>query len=584
MEKRAILAIVLSIIVLLLYQKLFIKEKPRKPGERKATEKVEPMPPAPKVLEGKAEGESRERPVGIGEGRPGTGEVAEDKEKRLKDVRVETKLYSATFSHYGGTLKSWRLSRYMNRVEYGDFVRWFQETENKVRKQLPFLRERPVAEGEPEPVDLVTTVRLENLPLAIEVYDEKGRVNFAPMDVDREKISLGGSVKEGTLLFRGISPGGLELSRGYRFSDDTYRVEMEVRIKNRNARAKEVRAGLVWFGKVLQPDSRAFSGPVAMVDGQVQEIKEKKFRKEELSLSGDITWFGDASCGKNVPEGERKPFFVSLVVPKESEGIKLGIGMKEGNVMYSRAIHPARSVSSGGELVYAYELYLGPKVIDLLKELNVGAEKGVRFGWFTAIAKVLLLFINFTHKITKNYGADIIIISVLLKILFWPLTKKSYKSMKEMQKVQPEMTMLREKYKDDKTRLNRELMDLYKRRKINPLGGCLPMVVQIPIFFALYWALMGSIELRHAPFILWIKDLSYRDPIYISPILMGASMVWQQKMTPTAGDPRQAKMMMIMPIVFTFLFLSFPAGLVIYWLITNILTIGQQYLINKAMK
>jgi YidC/Oxa1 family membrane protein insertase len=584
MEKRAILAIVLSIIVLVLYQKLFIKEKPRKPGERKATEKVEPMPPAPKVPEGKAEGESRERPVGIGEGRPGTGEVAEDKEKMLKDVRVETKLYSATFSNYGGTLKSWRLFRYMNRVEYGDFVRWFEETENKVRKQLPFLRERPVAEGKPEPVDLVTTVRLENLPLAIEVYDEKGRVNFAPMDVDHEKISLGGRLKEGTLLFREISQGGLELSRGYRFFDDTYRVEMEVRIKNRNARAKEVRAGLVWFEKVLQPDSRAFSGPVAMVDGQVQEIKEKKFRKEELSLSGDITWFGDASCGKNVPEGERKPFFVSLVVPKESEGIKLGIGMKEGNVMYSRAIHPARSVPSGGELVYAYELYLGPKVIDLLKELNVGAEKSVRFGWFTVIAKVLLLFINFTHKITKNYGADIIIISVLLKILFWPLTRKSYKSMKEMQKVQPEMTMLREKYKDDKTRLNRELMDLYKRRKINPLGGCLPMVVQIPIFFALYWALMGSIELRHAPFILWIKDLSYRDPIYISPILMGASMVWQQKMTPTAGDPRQAKMMMIMPIVFTFLFLSFPAGLVIYWLITNILTIGQQYLINKAMK
>ena len=584
MEKRAILAIVLSIIVLVLYQKLFIKEQPRKPGERKAAEKIERMPPAPKVPEDKAEGESRERPVGIGEGRPGTGDVAEDKERMLKDVRVETKLYSATFTNYGGTLKSWRLHRYKNRVEYGRFVRWLQEAENKVRKQLPFLGERPVAEGKPEPVELVTTAKLENLPLAIEVFDEKGRVNFAPKDVHHGGISLGGNVRQGTLVFRGISPGGLEISRVYRFSDDTYRVDMEVRIKNGDARPKDVRVGLVWFGKMVEPDSRAFSGPVAMVDGQVQEIKEKKFRKEELALSGDITWFGDASCGKNVPEGERKPFFVSLVVPKESEVIKLGIGMKEEKVMYSRAMHPARSVPPGAELVYVYELYLGPKVIDFLKELNIGAEKSVQFGWFTAIAKVLLLFINFTHKFTKNYGADIIIISILLKILFWPLTKKSYKSMKEMQKVQPEMTMLREKYKGDKTRLNRELMDLYKRRKINPLGGCLPMVVQIPIFFALYWALMGSIELRHAPFILWIKDLSYQDPIYISPILMGASMVWQQKMTPTAGDPRQAKMMMIMPIVFTFLFLSFPAGLVIYWLITNILTIGQQYLINKAMK
>ncbi|NIS61773.1 MAG: membrane protein insertase YidC, partial [Proteobacteria bacterium] len=258
--------------------------------------------------------------------------------------------------------------------------------------------------------------------------------------------------------------------------------------------------------------------------------------------------------------------------------------MKDEKLMYSRVAYPEHSIPGGGEAVYRYELYLGPKVISLLKELNVGAEKVVRYGWFTPIAKILLLFVNLTHKVTKNYGVDIIIISVLLKILFWPLTKKSYVSMKEMQKVQPEMAMLREKYKGDKARLNREMMDLYKRRKVNPLGGCLPMLVQIPIFFALYWALMGSIELRHAPFILWITDLSYRDPIYVSPILMGASMVWQQKMTPTAGDPRQAKMMMLMPIIFTFLFLSFPSGLVIYWLVTNILTIGQQYMINKVAK
>lgn len=584
MEKRAIIAIVLSILVLVLYQKLFIKERPRKSSERKATERIEPIPPAPKVPEEKAEGESSESAAGIAGGEAGTGKVAGDKKGMLRDVSVETKLYSATFSHYGGTLKSWRLHTYKNRVEYGEFVRWFQETENKVRKHLPFLGVRPIPEGKPEPVELVTTVKPENLPLAIEVYDEKGRIDFGPMGADHEKISLGGNVREGTLVFRGISPGGLELSRGYRFSDDTYRVDMEVRVKNRDARAKELRVGLVWFGKMLDADSRAFSGPLAMVDGQVQEIKEKKFRKEELSLSGDITWFGDASCGKNVPKGERKPFFVSLVAPKESEGITLGIRMKDERVVYSRIVHPPRSISEGAEAVYTYKIYLGPKVISLLKELNVEAEKVVRFGWFTAIAKILLLFINFTHKITHNYGLDIIIISVLLKMLFWPLTKKSYVSMKEMQKVQPEMAMLRERYKDDKTRLNREMMDLYKRRKVNPLGGCLPMVVQIPIFFALYWALMGSIELRHAPFIFWLKDLSYRDPIYISPILMGASMVWQQKMTPTAGDPRQAKMMMIMPIVFTFLFLSFPAGLVIYWLVTNILTIGQQYLINKMRK
>ncbi len=431
----------------------------------------------------------------------------------------------------------------------------------------------------------MATEALANLPLAIEVADEGGKVAVGPMDVDSDSVFLGGSVKEGTLLFRASPAENLELSRKYRFSDDKYRLDMEVRIKNRNERPREVRMALVWFGKMLESRSRAFSGPVAMVDGQVSEIKEKKFKKEQLLLSGDIQWFGSSMGEKNAPhQSYRKPFFVALIVPKESERIELRIGMKDERVMYSRAIHPVRSIPGGGEVVYTYELYLGPKVISLLKELDVEAEKVVRFGWFTAIAKLLLSFLNLTHKVTKNYGVDIIIISVLLKILFWPLTRKSYVSMKEMQKVQPEMAMLREKYKDDKARLNREMMDLYKRRKVNPLGGCLPMVVQIPIFFALYWALMGSIELRHAPFILWINDLSYRDPIYISPILMGASMVWQQKMTPTMGDPRQAKMMMLMPIIFTFLFLGFPSGLVLYWLVTNVLTIGQQYLINKVRK
>jgi len=585
MEKRAIIAIVLSILVLVLYQKFFLREPPREREEKKAVERIEPLPPESKVSEKAAPGKPYEGAVGREGEKLVTREVPDEKGKGLRDVTVETGLYSATFSTYGGRLKSWRLNRYKNRVEHGRFVRWFQETENKVRKLLPFLGQTPIPEGRPEPVELVATEELVDLPLAIEVYDEKGTIDFTPMDVDREGISLGGHTREGALLFRGSSPGGLELSRRYRFSDDTYRVDMEVRIKSRGGRPREIRIALVWFGMILETGSRAFSGPVAMVDGDIQEIKQKKFKKEELLLSGDIQWFGSSMGEKNVQDPKmRKPFFAFLIVPKENEGIKLGIGMKDEKVVYSRVVHPARSILEGEEAVYTYQLYLGPKVIELLKELNVGAEEVVRFGWFTPIAKILLHFIRFTHKVTKNYGVDIVIISILLKIIFWPLTKKSYTSMKEMQKVQPEMAMLREKYKDDKTRLNREMMDLYKRRKVNPLGGCLPMVVQIPIFFALYWALMGSIELRHAPFILWIQDLSYRDPIYISPILMGASMVWQQKMTPAVGDPRQAKMMMIMPIVFTFLFLSFPAGLVIYWLVTNILTIGQQYLINKMRK
>jgi YidC/Oxa1 family membrane protein insertase len=595
MEKRAIIAIVLSMLVLIFYQRLFVKQQPQRREERKEIERIEPKPSAPEVSEKRAGREVYEGVAGRGEERRAAKKVGEQEGKTVRDVTVETSLYSATFSSHGGRLKSWRLYHYQNRVENGRFVQWFQETERKVKGLFGFAGKPPL-EGKPEPVELVTAEALENLPLAIEVEDEGGNVTLGPMDVDSDSILLGGNVREGTLLFRGSTAGGLEVSKGYRFSDDTYRVDMEVRIKNRGAEPRVVRVALVWFGKMLETRSRAFSGPVAMVGGKVREIKAKKFKEGELLLSGDIPWFGISMGEKNVEDKMRKPFFVSVIVPKDRGGIKLRVGMKDGKIMYSRAVHlveketpgqasqTSRSIPGGGEAVYSYELYLGPKVIALLKELNVGAEEIVRYGWFTPVAKILLYFVNLTHKVTKNYGVDIIIISVLLKILFWPLTRKSYVSMKEMQKVQPEMAMLREKYKDDKARLNREMMDLYKRRKVNPLGGCLPMLVQIPIFIALYWGLMGSIELRHAPFIFWIKDLSYRDPIYVSPILMGVSMLWQQKMTPAMGDPRQAKMMMFMPIVFTFLFLTFPAGLVVYWLVSNVLTIGQQYLINKVRK
>jgi YidC/Oxa1 family membrane protein insertase len=218
-----------------------------------------------------------------------------------------------------------------------------------------------------------------------------------------------------------------------------------------------------------------------------------------------------------------------------------------------------------------------------LKTLGVSAEKLVDFGFFTVVAKPLIWLLKFTNKVTKNFGIDIIILSILIKIIFLPLTQISFKSMKAMQKVQPEMARLKETYKNDKARLQQEIMLLYKRRKINPMSGCLPMVIQIPVFIALYNALQYTIEMRHAPFFLWMKDLAAKDPIYITPLIMGATMVIQQKMTPSAADPAQAKMFMLMPVMFTFLFLNFPSGLVLYWLVNNILSIAHQYYLNKKV-
>ena len=220
-------------------------------------------------------------------------------------------------------------------------------------------------------------------------------------------------------------------------------------------------------------------------------------------------------------------------------------------------------------------------------------DLAVDFGWFDIIAKPMLSLLNFFYSFLGNYGLAIILVTILTKIVFWPLTRKSYKSMKQMQKLQPQIMKIREKYKGDKTRMNQEVMQLYKTYKVNPMGGCLPMVVQIPVFIAFYKVLGASIELRHAPFMLWIDDLSapdrlnigfhipYVDGLPVLTLLMGASMFIQQKMTPTTGDPTQAKMMMMMPIVFTFMFINFPSGLVLYWFVNNLLGIGQQYLTNK---
>jgi len=290
----------------------------------------------------------------------------------------------------------------------------------------------------------------------------------------------------------------------------------------------------------------------------------------ETTEKGDIKWF---SFG-----GE---YFTALLIPPQSKDITLSVKGSEKNLLKADVISPPLSIPPREKADVAYTIYLGPKDENRLKALGVAAEKLVDFGIFTIIAKPLLWFLRLTNKVTGNFGIDIIILSVLIKIIFLPLTQISFKSMKEMQKVQPEMNRLKEQYKNDKARLQQEIMLLYKRRKINPMSGCLPMLIQIPVFIALYNALQNGIEMRHAHFFLWITDLSAKDPIYITPLIMGATMVIQQKMTPTAADPTQAKMFLLMPVMFTFLFLNFPSGLVLYWLVNNVLSIAHQYYLNK---
>ena len=282
--------------------------------------------------------------------------------------------------------------------------------------------------------------------------------------------------------------------------------------------------------------------------------------------------------------GYESKYFIASFIPANPALTSI-IMNRDARDMVSVGIKGQKELIPGGQSgSFTYTLYLGPKEHNLLKAQNVGLEDSIDFGsWLKWLAMPLLLVLNFIHNYIANYGVAIIILTLLIKIIFWPLGNLSYKSMKEMQNLQPKLAEMREKYKTDQAKLSQETMALYKIHKVNPLGGCLPMIIQIPIFFGLYKALLYSIELRHSPLFWWIQDLSAKDPYYITPIIMGATQFIQQKMTPTMGDPMQAKIMLFMPIVFTFFFLNFPSGLVIYWLFNNILSIGQQYYINKKV-
>jgi YidC/Oxa1 family membrane protein insertase len=290
------------------------------------------------------------------------------------------------------------------------------------------------------------------------------------------------------------------------------------------------------------------------------------------TMGPDVSWGGFET-----------KYFIAAMIPQTPSLTTLSLTKDAQNTVSVTLKSPKTLIPPGQTGSNSYSLYLGPKDHSLLSASNAGLENAIDFGdWLKWLAMPLLISLKFIYNnFIHNYGIAIILLTLIIKIIFWPLGNKSYRSMKEMQKLQPKIAEMREKYKDDKARISQEMMALYKSHKVNPLGGCLPMVIQIPVFFGLYKTLLFAIELRHSPLIWWIQDLSAKDPYYITPIIMGATMFVQQKMTPPAGDPMQAKIMLFMPIIFTVMFLNFPSGLVIYWLFNNVISIGQQYYINK---
>lgn len=570
MDKRALLAIALTFLVIFFWGTIQSKFFPQPSDEpsKKEVRKEEVVPQEKRETRPLIEGEAVSRP----------------KVHIKKETSIETSNYLAIFTSEDARLKHFKLKQYEDRVKESSLTisltRFFKNL-------FGGKAEEPKT---PAPLDLVNTNEREGLPLGL-VFQPSH--NSGGWEVDKEKLRVLKDGEKGEITFSKALDNGLIILKKYKFSSENNVIDIEVEVQNTTSNEIATQLGLEWTGRVelekfADHENKDFGLKYAFMKDQKVERKDlggvgaagctpgcgspkRKLEPFESSDQGAIGWYAF--------EGE---YFTALLVPPSSEkNIFLSVKANDNNILKAQLSAPKVSVPPGGNIRTIYRIYLGPKVIDSLKELEVGAENLIDFGFFTVVAKPLLWFLKLTNNITKNFGIDIIILSILIKIIFLPLTQISMKSMKEMQKVQPEMARLKEQYKNDKARLQQETMLLYKRRKINPMSGCLPMLIQIPVFIALYNALQNTIEMRHAPFLLWITDLSAKDPIYVTPIIMGATMVLQQKMTPTAADPAQAKIFMLMPIMFTFLFLNFPSGLVLYWMVTNVLSIAHQYYMNK---
>ena len=374
---------------------------------------------------------------------------------------------------------------------------------------------------------------------------------------------------------------GIKVTKILTFSRGSYQIDVAYEIVNRsqNPLAAHAYFQLTRDGKVPEASMTniaTFTGPAIYTD-------EGKFQKVEFV---DV----DKGKAKYVQKANNgwlamvQHYFVAGWTPQGKDEREFFVRKVGDNLFSAGIILPVTAIAPGQTSRVSVPLYAGPQEQARLEKIAPGFDLVVDYGWLTVIAAPIYWLLELIHRLVGNWGWSIILLTVIIKAVFYPLSAASYRSMAKMKVVTPKLMKIKEQFAADRNRMNQEMMELYRKEKINPLGGCLPILVQIPVFIALYWVLLGSVEMRHAPWILWIKDLSSQDPYYVLPIIMGISMVVQTKLNPTPPDPIQAKVMMAMPVVFTFMFLWFPSGLVLYWTINNILSIAQQWQITRLIE
>jgi YidC/Oxa1 family membrane protein insertase len=544
MEKRMILAIAMSLAVLIGYQYFFS------------------APPPPQgVTAGKDNAASVTAPAATGGTAPAPASVAGGLVAKTaasaRTITVKTPLYSALLTTEGGAISTFLLNEY---------------------------KDAPGPGG--KPLDILGGKKPLQPTLMLYLDEDRPPLPSPPVFASDAPAEI--AVKAGesrSVLLAWESTAGVRVTREYVFHGDKYEFLARVQTTNGSKEPVAVRPGLelgqVYEGE-LAGDSYSFAGVVVGPGkGGLNRYDLKDISKGKVE-KGSVRWF--AADAK---------YFTWIVLPEREWTVTRASRVGETGARVAAA-DTAATLQPGDTVRTGARVFAGPKRTGLLEATGKDLPELIDFGWFAVVAKPLVFLMKASNRVTGNYGIDIILLTILIKILFFPLTQKSMSSMRKMQELGPILKTLKEKYKGDAQRLNQETMNLYKTYKINPLSGCLPMLAQIPVFIALYKGLLVTIELRHAPFFLWVNDLSapehlwdiavagYTVPIRLLPLLMGVSMFVQQKMTPSAGmEPAQQKMMLFMPIIFTFMFWSFPTGLVVYWLVNNVLAIGQQMMYNR---
>ncbi len=475
-------------------------------------------------------------------------------------IRVKTDVYNIEIDSIGGDLRLVELNRYPITVE---------APENPVRlmdDKLPniFVVQSGFA-GKSSKSNAVTT---------------KSPNHYTNYTTNSSSYSLAEGHDSLDVDLHWLSPDGTKFTKRYIFKRNSYEVDVQYIIDNQSG--KEWRGNSYYQIQRNQSTSIEESRFVYSYMGGVIYSPEKKYQKISF---GDME---DEDLSRDIKDGwvaMIQHYFVTAWIPdtdKTFSYFSRTINTDERYVIGYKSVEEY-SVAAGERQSISGRLFVGPKLQYKLETIAPGLELTVDYGWLTVISKPIFWLLNKIHGLLGNWGWSIILLTVIIKLAFYKLSEISYKSMANMRRVQPRLVSMKERFGDDKQKMHQAMMDLYRKEKINPLSGCLPILLQIPVFIALYWVLLESVELRQAPWILWIQDMSRADPYFILPVLMGATMMIQHRLNPTPVDPMQAKLMMILPLVFTVFFAFFPAGLVLYWVVNNTLSIAQQAYITKVV-